>query len=810
MAIRELNVRDCRLILQGITMKPINWPTPYNYEFKEDLNTFDSEPCLVIFKDKHELRGNIKSFLPEKGILEILSVNGDITKPRLPFFFQLHLTRRVMLKKRVSWIGENHAEDMGVAEKQRCSILFTNGQKLEGVTNGFVDDKSGLYLFLAESSGSVIRCFIPTHAIGTYQIGETIGQMLIRDNIASQEVIEADLKKQEQLRAKPIGEYLSVEQIVTHEQLIAAVRRYLASKLLRIGELLVQKKLITEYDLKSALATQRLDRKKPLGEIIISMGIADENAIKHMLVKKLGIPFVNIKNYNVDPKAVLIVPVSFAKKYSIMPLLIAGKKLIVAMENPMHWELLNELSVITHLHVEPVIASEADILYSLTQHYKPTGNLLPIDDIASDLILVEDEDSSPEENVAESDNTLVNLVNKVIVDAYHKGVSDIHVETYSGKRNTIIRFRIDGALSKYFELPPNFRSAFISRIKIMAKLDISEKRKPQDGKIEFKFLRGEKIELRVTTLPTTNGLEDIIMRILAASKPILIEKIGLAADVLERIKKLVVKPYGFFLVCGPTGSGKTTTLHSILAFINTPERKICTAEDPIEITQDGLRQVQVNSRIGWTFAAAMRSFLRADPDVIMVGEMRDVETAKIAIEASLTGHMVFSTLHTNSATESIVRLLDLGMDPFNFSDSLVGILAQRLVKRYCEHCKKNHIASVDEVNNLAQEYCQNTPLDPDTVYQQWQKTYANENGEFVLSSANGCTECGGTGYKGRMGVYEFLEASTPIKKLIQQRATVENLLFKAIKQGMCTLKQDGIEKILQGYTDIFQIRAVCN
>ena len=790
-------------------MKPINWPTPYYHEFKKDLNTFDSEPCLVIFDDGHELRGKLTSFLPENGILEILTVQGDITKPKLPFIDQLHLTRPVTLKKKVGSIEESQAVVTGADEKQRCSVLFTNGKKLEGETNGFVIDKSGLYLFLAESSGSVIRCFIPSRAIGTYQIGESIGQMLVKENIASQDEIKSGLKKQEQLRAKRIGEYLTDEQIVTHEQLAAAVKLHSGSTL-RLGEVLIQEKLISGDDLKSALAQQGLNKKKALGEIIVSMGMVDENTIKRMLVKKLGIPFVNIKNYNVDLNAVLIVPVSFATKYTVMPLLIEDKKLIVAMENPMQWELLNELSFLTHLHVEPVIASRDDILYGINQYYQSTEDGPPIGDLASDLILSETEESSPEESITESDNTLVRMVNKVIADAYHQGVSDIHVETYPGKRNTNIRFRIDGTLSKYFELAPNFRSALISRIKIMAQLDISEKRKPQDGKIEFKLHGGGKIELRVTTIPTANGLEDIVMRILAASKPIPIEKIGLAADVLERIKKLVVKPYGFFLVCGPTGSGKTTTLHSILGFINTPESKIWTAEDPIEITQDGLRQVQVNSRIGWTFAAAMRSFLRADPDVIMVGEMRDIETAKIAIEASLTGHMVFSTLHTNSAPESMVRLLDLGMDPFNFSDSLVGILAQRLVKRYCEHCKKNHIASVDEVNNLAQEYCQNTPLDPDTVYQQWQKTYANENGEFTLSSANGCTECGGTGYKGRMGIYEFLEASTSIKKLIRHRATVENLLFEAIKQGMCTLKQDGIEKVLQRHTDIFQIRAVCN
>lgn len=790
-------------------MARFNWPTPFYYEFSEDLATLDSEPCLVIFNDGKELSGKLSHFSPEEGILEVLTIQGDLSKPRLPFVNQLRLIHPVTLKKKVGLIDESHAVLLGTPEKQHCKVALTNDEHLIGETLGFVINKSGLYLFMTEPTGMVVRYFVPTHAIKSYRIGEEIGQMLVNEKIVTQKDIESGLQKQEQLRAKRIGEYLTDEQIVTPEQLLAAVGRQSGSNL-RLGDVLVQEKLITPEDLNAALTKQGLDRKKALGEIIVGMGMVDENTIKRMLVKKLGIPFVNIKNFDVDPNAVMIVPVSFAMKHTIMPLLQQDKTLIVALENPMQWELLNELRFLTNLRVEPVMASSDDILQAIKRLYKSPAHAQKIDDLASDLMLADGEEDAPEESIAESDNTLVRLVNKVILDAYHQGVSDIHIETYSGKRNTIIRFRVDGTLNKYFEFPPNFRNALISRIKIMAKLDISEKRKPQDGKIEFRLHENEKIELRVATVPTANGLEDIVMRVLAASHPIPLEKIGLSPTVLASIQKLALKSYGLFLVCGPTGSGKTTTLHSILGYINTPHCKIWTAEDPIEITQDGLRQVQVNSRIGWTFAAAMRSFLRADPDVIMVGEMRDIETAKIAIEASLTGHMVFSTLHTNSAPESMVRLLDLGMDPFNFSDALVGILAQRLAKRYCEKCKQLHIASVDEIKALAQEYCENTQLNPDHVYQQWQKNYAHTNGEFALFAARGCTECGGTGYKGRIGLYEFLEASAAIKKLIQQKATVEALLSAAIHQGMRTLKQDGIEKILQGHTDILQVRAVCN
>lgn len=790
-------------------MKSIKWPTPFYHEIQEDLNALESEPCLTVFNDGYKLQGELIRFFPEDDILEILPANGIISKPKLEFVNYIRLTHPVHLKEKSGLIDKSPAVVFNSSEKQSCLVLFNNGKKFKGETVGYVAEKSGLYLFLATASGTILRHFFPAQSIESYNIGDSIGELLVKDGAVTKEEIETGVKRQEELRAKRIGEYLTQKHVVTPAQLVDAIKHQTASNL-KLGDVLVREKIITPEDLNAALAMQKVDRKKALGEILVSMGVVDEETIRHALVKKLGIPYVDVKKFNVDPNAVMLVPLSFVNKHTIMPLLQKDKTLIVAMENPTNWEPLKELRFLTNLNVVPVMASNEHILHAIKQFYSSAESTLHIDDLASELMAFEGAEDTTEESVAESDNSVVRLVNKVILDAYNQGVSDIHIETYPGKRNTNIRFRIDGSLNKYFEFPSNFRNALISRIKIMAKLDISEKRKPQDGKIEFKLRGEEKIELRVATIPTANGLEDVVMRVLAAAKPIPIEKIGLADASLERIKQLVVKPYGLFLICGPTGSGKTTTLHSILGFINTPDSKIWTAEDPIEITQDGLRQVQVNSRIGWTFAAAMRSFLRADPDVIMVGEMRDIETAKIGIEASLTGHMVFSTLHTNSAPESMVRLLDLGMDPFNFADALVGILAQRLAKRYCGHCKKSYIASVDDIKELAREFCVNTPLDPDAVYQEWRKSYANKNGEFSLSSASGCTECGGTGFKGRIGLYEFLEASVPIKKLIQKEATVEELLFTAINQGMHTLKQDGILKILQGHTDINQIRAVCN
>jgi type II secretory ATPase GspE/PulE/Tfp pilus assembly ATPase PilB-like protein len=433
----------------------------------------------------------------------------------------------------------------------------------------------------------------------------------------------------------------------------------------------------------------------------------------------------------------------------------------------------------------------------------------------------DDESAENTEDVvsAASDNEVVKLVNKIIVDAYKQGASDIHIEPYPGKLKTEVRFRKDGSLMPYISVPAAYRSAIAARLKIMCDLDISERRKPQDGKIKFKKFGPLDIELRVATIPSQGGVEDIVMRILAAGEPIPLDKLGLSKYNLKMCKETIEKPYGLFFVCGPTGSGKTTTLHSVLGYLNTPETKIWTAEDPVEITQRGLRQVQMNPKAGLTFAVAMKAFLRADPDIIMVGEMRDKETVGTGIEASLTGHLVFATLHTNSAPESIIRLLDMGMDPFNFADALLGILAQRLAKRLCAKCKKPHVPSADELKLFLDEYSgelTNTETwkkDPagerEKVMQGWIKEFGNEKGEIVFYQPAGCDACGNTGYKGRVGLHELLIGNDPIKKNIQEHARVAEMFATALEHGMRTLKQDGMEKVLLGVTDMVQVRAVC-
>ncbi len=413
-----------------------------------------------------------------------------------------------------------------------------------------------------------------------------------------------------------------------------------------------------------------------------------------------------------------------------------------------------------------------------------------------------DEESQEEEDdevVTESDSVIMQLVNKIILDASARRASDIHVEPNVGKKNVEVRYRVDGDCALYQTLPYSYRAAVVSRIKIMSNLDITVRRLPQDGKIKFRKPGGEEMELRVATIPTQGGVEDVVMRLLAKGETMPLEAMGMSERNLRELRNILEKPYGMVLVVGPTGSGKTTTLHAALHEINTPDRKIWTAEDPVEITQYGLRQVQVQSKIGFDFAAAMRAFLRADPDVIMVGEMRDFETAKTGVEASLTGHLVFSTLHTNSAPETIVRLLDMGIDPLNFADSLLGILAQRLVRTLCKKCKEAYHPDRNEYDEIVESYGE----------EQFLKLNIPYDDRFTLYRLKGCEACNKTGYKGRMGIHELVIATDSIKRLIQKRETVEVMRNTAMTEGMTTLLQDGIYKSIQGITDFRQVRRVC-
>ena len=542
-----------------------------------------------------------------------------------------------------------------------------------------------------------------------------------------------------------------------------------------------------------------------------------KDSIENYLLKKLKIAkkdigaslskfyntqFVEFNSNTAIPGDIITgLKVPFMRNNNWVPLRAEKGKIVILVDNPQDLQKIDMIkSLFSGKQLIFRIAFKEDVQEFIGLFTQDKKELADIDDILGQLAEEEEELEDAQLAMDEEDSAIVQLVNKIIIDANERGASDIHLEPYPGKQSTQVRIRVDGSCTVYQTIPYNYKRAVVSRIKIMSDLDIAERRKPQDGKIKFKKYGGLDIELRVATIPTQGGMEDVVMRILAAGEPIPLDKMGFSESNYKNFVSVITKPYGIIFVCGPTGSGKTTTLHSALGYINKPETKIWTAEDPVEITQAGLRQVQVHPKIGFDFAAAMRSFLRADPDVIMVGEMRDKETTSIGIEASLTGHLVFSTLHTNSAPESITRLLDMGMDPFNFADAILCILAQRLVRTLCKDCKESYHPSKEEYDELVREYGEEDFAE---------KLNIPYTDDLRLNKPAGCDACNNTGYRGRMGIHELLMGTDEQKKLIQSNAKMESLRGQAIKDGMTTLKQDGIDKIFQGYCDLLQVRKVC-
>jgi len=565
---------------------------------------------------------------------------------------------------------------------------------------------------------------------------------------------------------------------------------------------LIDNNIISEKELETAISTAR-DKRLPIENVFIQdMKVRKDDVGRSIASYYLCeyVPFNN--NYPIPGELLAKLKRAYLRNNLWVPLSREGGKIKILIDNPQRLDKIDSIkSLLPAEKYEFAVGLREDILQFLDYFYETqrTAGKGSIDDLINKMDLDDlEETESGAEMLTEDDSIIVQLVNKIITDAHQKNSSDIHIEPYPGKEGAEVRLRIDGICRRYQTVPYHYRRALVSRIKIMADLDISERRKPQDGKIKFNKFGGPNIEVRVATIPTVGGEEDVILRVLASAEPLPLDALGMNERNHHLLLDIISKPYGIFLVVGPTGSGKTTTLHSILSHINKPERKIWTAEDPVEITQRGLRQVQVIPKIGLDFAAAMRSFLRADPDVIMVGEMRDHETVSTGIEASLTGHLVFSTLHTNSAPETLVRLLDMGMDPFNFADAFLGVLAQRLVRTFCPSCKEPYHPSPAEYDILARSYAGD-----------FDALGFSHTGDLVLHRAKGCENCNHSGYKGRAAIIELLEGTHEIRTLIQNKAPVEKIREQAIRDGMTTLMQDGIRKVLLGITDIQQVRMVC-
>ncbi|TXT40876.1 MAG: type II secretory pathway protein [Comamonadaceae bacterium] len=817
-------------------VKSFSWPAPPYAIYTAAEPWVEPQICELEGLNGAIRRCTLVSVTPAE---QTILIQIEHSKTPVPVTFSQF--RRLALKKPIYpqeiISTEQFADILGYRATVQYNLVLENGNTVTGTTVGYVETHFGLFLFTPlDDHGSVERVFVPREAFTRVTLGDHIGQMLVEQKVVTPQQVEDAATEQNSLRKRKLGDYLVDNAVVSPDQLMLALDQQSKMPMIRVGEALTRLGYIDDDQLAQALAKQKTERSVPLGQLLVNMGFLTRADLNTALARKMGYPVVDVTQFPIDEAALKKVSANMAQRLNIMPLLWRDKLLVIAAVDPTQRKMLEELEFSVQGRVIATLGDEVQITQAIKNAYEKMGVLAwpseedlltPASDgqhQASGTQLLEsmqlqdvglEEELDDGQQIAQSDNTLVRLINTMIIEAHARGVSDIHVESQPKRAKVRIRFRKDGLLSPYLELPHTYRAALVARLKIMADLDISERRKPQDGKIDFsKFSQRHRLELRIATIPTANGLEDVVMRLLASSKPIAIEKLGLSADNLEQLTQSVSRPYGMVLCVGPTGSGKTTTLHSVLGFLNTPERKIWTAEDPIEITQPDLRQVQVNPKIDWTFAKALRSFLRADPDIIMVGEIRDAETAQIAIEASLTGHLVLSTLHTNSAAETVTRLVDMGMDPFNFADSLLAVLAQRLARRFCNECRTVQPASEETIDEWVSDYLHSFPESwrptRDDVLAQWMAQYG-QKGWLSHHQAPGCSQCLGTGMSGRVGLHELLRITPEIRRLIQTGARSEEIQHAAFHTGLFrTLRQDGITKVLAGLTSIEEIRANSN
>ena len=563
---------------------------------------------------------------------------------------------------------------------------------------------------------------------------------------------------------------------------------------LKIGELLTKAKLVSQQQLEKALDEQKQTGGR-LGEHLVRLGFVSEEDILDCLSQQYGVPSINLRHFDIDEAMIRLIPADVARKYQFIPVSKTGATLTVAMADPTNVFAMDDITFITGYRVEPVVASEEALREAIDEYYGTT-HAIELKKVMEDLSTVEDaslevleeeEDLDVQDMEASADEApVVRLVNLILTDALKRSASDIHIEPY--EKSYRVRFRIDGVLYEIMNPPMKLRDAISSRIKILAKLDIAEKRLPQDGRIRIKMKyqgKLKELDYRVSTLPTLHG-EKIVMRLLDKDSLMLdMTKLGFEKSSLKYFEEAIFQPYGMVLVTGPTGSGKTNTLYSALSRVNTPEVNIMTAEDPVEFQLVGINQVQMKESIGLNFAAALRSFLRQDPNIVLVGEVRDFETAEIAIKAALTGHLVLSTLHTNDAPSSINRLMNMGIEPFLVATSLNLIVAQRLIRRVCQKCKQSEDVPVQALLNIGFSEAEAPSIE--------------------LFKGRGCEECNQRGYRGRVGIYEVMVISEDIRELILSGASAIELRRKAVEEGMIGLRQSGLQKIRDGVTTIEEV-----
>lgn len=740
------------------------------------------EAVIVTYLDGRKLAGQLLAFTLDDTSVSVHSTHDKMTLVvALAEIKLLQLTRARRVVKLQETVAARGPGVIIPHQKQEFEVLFTDGTKLKGETFGFRAHRAGVHLFSGKVEGEYFHLFMPFTAIKDYRIGPQLGEALVKDKLVSAKDLKSGLREQEKIRNQPLGEYLKSMVVVTAEDLQAALARQKAMPTVRLGDVLIKEQLITPAQLDEALSQQQKNRKVPLGEILVSMGLITQDAIKNTLAKKLGIPFVDLRHFQVDPAVIKLVPEELARKHQVMPLYMVDGRLALAIDNPMQWEALEAVRFRTKINTEAVMATPDDIAWAHEHYYGRPSDALGFEGLEElqelEVVAEEEEVSAAKAKREGEEKPVVRFVDSMLLDAVRQRASDIHIRP--GSKGVDLFFRVDGQLKLIHSVSRTFLLPLVSRIKIMSSMNIAERRKPQDGRIRLKS-GTRMIDFRVSVMPTVNG-ESVVMRVQdKGSAPKTLGTLGFQEDDQKTLIDMLHRNAGIILVTGATGSGKSSTLYAALQKLVERNLHVITVEDPVEAEVAGAEQIQVNNAAGYTFASALRNILRHDPDAIMVGEIRDHETAKIALESAMTGHLVLSTLHTNDAPSTINRLLEMGIEPFVLGVSLLGVLSQRLVRVNCRHCAKPEEVSPDVLQRL------------------------NLNGDAKFIRGTGCPECNNTGCSGRTTAYELLRITPEIRRLINEERSAAEIRQAANAQGMIDLTQHAIELAKQGKISLEQ------
>jgi len=758
-----------------------------------DKEVLDHANVVIHLLNNAVVRGQLVHFLASHKMMVVLR-ESDLKAIGIP----TDKIRYVLFRQRLSIPNHQHPikslTDSAVIplSVQPYDVLFKDNGKINGKTFTSSTDDAGLHFFQFVDEQHVVRVFVPMQAIKSYHVGTSLNVDLVKHKKVGPEHIHAAIKQQNEQRNRKIAEYPLLQTALNSDDLTKALHSqssYITSRAHnspRIGEVLLEEKLITQEQLDSALFEQQQGSNKKIGQILVEMGVISTESLHIALAHKLSIPFVKLHEFDFAPNVFDFLPADIAQKYVLVPLYVLEDRLVVAMEDPSNIESIDLLRFVTGRNIEPAIATKEDIVWAINYYYSIE------EDIEDDLSAAEEAfgkntDAQEESNDLHEimrlgkEKPIVHLVNNIIVDAIRRKASDIHIRPREQTVDLILR--IDGSLIKVRSFSRGLLSAVSSRIKILGSMDIAERRLPQDGRSHM-IDRGENVDLRISIIPTVNG-ESIVIRLLNAQVGLKsVSELGFNLRDEENMRDLLHRNNGIFFVTGPTGSGKSTTLYAALKELINRDVNIITVEDPVEYHIDGIEQIQVHSQIGYTFARALRHILRHDPDVIMIGEVRDEETAKIAVESALTGHLVLSTLHTNDAASAIARMLEMGIESYMLGPTILGVLAQRLVKRNCPHC-----LDIEETSPHIRELL-------------------NVKEHEVFYKGTGCDNCNHTGHSGRLAVYELLVVTQNMREFIENRASTEVIYKQALSDGMKQLTTTALEHARQRRTSLGEVYRV--